>query len=90
MDRIIERDTTPAGGATQVLKFLYSGGGDSPWATTAGPTSIQRTIALPGGAMIDVGTGLWSCPDLHGDTLLTTNGAGLGWGPWRCMTRSGS
>jgi len=81
-DRIIERDTT-TGGVTTALKFLYAGGGDAAWATIDSSNNLERTIGLPGGAMLTIDTPAtgsqvlsWSYSNLHGDTIVAADNTG--------------
>jgi len=81
-DRIIERDTT-TGGVTTALKFLYAGGGDAAWATIDASNNLERTIRLPGGAMLTIDTPAtgsqvlsWSYSNLHGDTIVAADNTG--------------
>ena len=80
-DRIIERDILVGATTTSVIRYLYAGGGDAPWGTTdATGTLTQRTVSLPGGAMMLINTGtagtVWSYPNLHGDEVVTADNSG--------------
>jgi RHS repeat-associated protein len=60
---------------------LVPAAGDSPWGTTdASGTLTQRTVGLPGGAMMLLNTGtagtVWSYPNLHGDEVVTADNSG--------------
>ena len=79
-NRIVERDTNVAG-TTTAIRYLYAGSGDAPWGTTDGTgTLTQRTVGLPGGAMMLINTGtagtVWSYPNLHGDEVVTADNSG--------------
>ena len=83
--RVIERDTTPPSAPMQVLKFLYSGTGDGAWATQAytvtrpDTVTLERTVGLPGGAMMilsSTAASTWAYPNIHGDTILVADGSG--------------
>ncbi|WBU36908.1 RHS repeat-associated core domain-containing protein [Homoserinibacter sp. YIM 151385] len=79
-DRIIERTMTPPGENPEVLRFTFTGDGDGAWATLnqAGQV-LERTISLPGGAMVTLPAGAderWAYPNLHGDLILTADDAG--------------
>jgi len=79
-DRIVERDTNVAG-TTTAIRYLYSGSGDTPWGTTdATGTLTQRTVGLPGGAMMLINSGtpgtVWSYSNLHGDEVVTADNSG--------------
>jgi len=79
-NRIIERDSNIAGTAT-VIRYLYAGSGGAPWGTTdATGTLTQRTVGLPGGAMMLINSGtagtVWSYPNLHGDEVVTADNSG--------------
>jgi len=78
-DRIVERDTTSFGSTTTITRYLYAGG--TQWGTTDGTgTLTQRTVCLPGGAMMLINTGkagaVWSYPNLHGDEVVTADNSG--------------
>jgi len=78
-DRIVERDTTSFSSTTTITRYLYAGG--TPWGTTDGiGTLTQRTVGLPGGAMMLINTGtagtVWSYPNLHGDEVVTADNSG--------------
>jgi len=78
-DRIVERDTTSFSSTTTVTRYLYAGG--TQWGTTDGTgTLTQRTVSLPGGAMMLINTGtagtVWSYPNLHGDEVVTADNSG--------------
>jgi len=78
-DRIVERDTTSFSSTTTVTRYLYAGG--TQWGTTDGTgTLTQRTVCLPGGAMMLINSGtagtVWSYPNLHGDEVVTADNSG--------------
>src|SRR5207245_2756914 len=79
-DRIIERDET-TGGTTTVVRYSYTGGGDSPEVTLdANNNVIERILGLPGGVTVTrrgtASTDVWSYPNIHGDNAATTDGNG--------------
>jgi RHS repeat-associated protein len=77
--RVIERDLTPPSAAMQVVKFLYSGGGDGAWASLSDAGSLERTVGLPGGAMMilsSTAASTWAYPNIHGDTILVADASG--------------
>jgi RHS repeat-associated protein len=74
-DRIVERKV----GNTVVARYGYSADGDSPDAVLDQSNAvIERTIGLPGGAILTKRTGgdVWSYPNVHGDIVATANSAG--------------
>jgi len=80
-DRIIERDIVVGTTTTSVIRYLYAGSGDAPWGTTDGTGALtQRTVGLPGGAMMLINSGtagtVWSYPNLHGDEVVTADNSG--------------
>ncbi len=67
--------------ATSVTHYAYTGDGDTADATLDGAGNIvERTITLPGGATITkrgtTATDVWSYPNVHGDTVATSDGTG--------------
>jgi RHS repeat-associated protein len=76
--RIVERTVDPVTGPNQVLRFTYSGSGDNAWAILDGVNAVlERTIGLPGGAAMIIGSSTrWSYPNLHGDVTITTDNTG--------------
>ena len=70
----------PAGptGAT-TIRYTFANGGQFGVLNSAG-TLIQRDLSLPGGASVSIpvsGQQSWSYPNLHGDSILTTDAAGV-------------
>jgi hypothetical protein len=64
-----------------VIRYLYAGEGDAPWGATDGTGALtQRTVGLPGGAMMLINSGtpgtVWSYPNLHGDEIVTADSSG--------------
>ncbi|MEO6114963.1 MAG: toxin C-terminal domain-containing protein [Pseudolysinimonas sp.] len=64
-----------------MIRYLYAGSGDAPWGTTDATGALtQRTVGLPGGAMMLINSGsagtVWSYPNLHGDEIVTADNAG--------------
>ena len=81
-DRLIAR--TASGGSEE--RYGYTGGGDSPDLTLdATGAIIERTMALAGGALLTKrgADQVWSLPNLHGDTTVVTDAAGVVAGPAR-------
>ena len=80
-DRIIERKVN---GAT-VARYGYSGDGDTPdFAMDGAGTVIERTLGLLSGVMLTkraAGGDVWSYPNVHGDVMVTADGAGAKQGP---------
>ncbi|QXC60973.1 hypothetical protein KSP35_22105 [Aquihabitans sp. G128] len=77
-DRIIAR--TSAGGASpNVERYGFAGDGDAPDVVMDGTGAvIERDLSLPGGALLTRAAAgdTWSLPNLHGDTVVVTDGAG--------------
>lgn len=75
-NRIVQRDEQ----GTTATRYGFSGAGDTTnLAMDATNTVVQRTIALPGGVVVSLpatGTSTWSYPNIHGDVLVTADGAG--------------
>ena len=89
-DRIIARTSTAGGGSEE--RYGYTGGGDSPDLTLdAIGAVVERTIALAGGALLTRrgADQVWSLPNLHGDTTVVTDAAGVVAGPTRTYDPSG-
>jgi len=78
-DRVVDRKTfdTTGGGSTLVSeqRYVSTGAGDTPDLVLDGTgTVIERTITLPGGAILTdrpTGTSVWSYPNIHGDITAT-------------------
>ncbi|HTN59150.1 MAG TPA: RHS repeat-associated core domain-containing protein [Protaetiibacter sp.] len=71
--RIVQRTTTGASGAEN-YRYTYTGGGDSAWGVLNAATNarVQRTMNLPGGAVVTVdgsGNQAWYYPNIHGDLI---------------------
>ncbi|MFM9921320.1 RHS repeat-associated core domain-containing protein [Lacisediminihabitans sp. H27-G8] len=75
---------TVTGGVTKTVNYSFTDSSDSPdW--TIDPTAavgsaaavMEHTLGLPGGVTVSFqGSGgvlTWSYPDIHGDTIITTN-----------------
>ena len=61
------------------MTIKYTGGGGMSMVLDSAGTVIQRTMSLPGGVQLAVNsdsTQVWSYPNLHGDVILTADGAG--------------
>ena len=86
-DRIIA-ETSVIGATTKHLRYGFTDGSDSPdWTISADTTPVtdptavlEHTLALPGGVVVSIqaqgGTLTWSYPNMHGDSILTTNLSG--------------
>ena len=75
--RIITR--TSSAGPADTERYGFTSAGDSPGLTLdAVGAVIERTIGLPGGALVTMRSGnqVWSLPNMHGDTTLTTDSTG--------------
>ncbi|HWH26651.1 MAG TPA: PA14 domain-containing protein [Pseudolysinimonas sp.] len=77
--RVVKRTMTPPTGPAEVTKFSFSGAGDGAALTLTNAGAVSEvTIGLPGGASMIIGqTTTWSYPNLHGDVIVTTDGAGV-------------
>ncbi|RWZ45978.1 hypothetical protein ELQ90_16430 [Labedella phragmitis] len=79
-DRIVERRVSKANTPDVVTRFGFSGASDSPDLVLDGDGAvIERTLGLPGGVLASFrpdGSETWSFPNLHGDIVVTTDGAG--------------
>ncbi len=79
--RIVARTDDPAGptGAT-TIRYTFGNGTQFGVLNSVG-TLIQRDLSLPGGASVSIpvsgGTQAWSYPNLHGDSILTADSAGV-------------
>jgi len=79
--RIVARTDDPAGptGAT-TIRYTFGNGAQFGVLNSVG-TLIQRDLSLPGGASVSIpvsgGTQSWSYPNLHGDSILTADSAGV-------------
>ena len=78
--RIVARTDDPAGptGAT-TIRYTFAGGTQFGVLNSAG-TLIQRDLSLPGGASVSLpvsGEATWSYANLHGDSILTADSAGV-------------
>jgi hypothetical protein len=77
-DRIVRREVS--GSSTGVVRYGYSGGGDTPDFTldAANNNVIERTIGVLGGVLLTKrGAGdTWSYPNIHGDVMATADAAG--------------
>ena len=86
-DRIIA-ETSVIGATTKDTRFGFTDGSDSPdWTINADTTPVtdptavlEHTLALPGGVVVSIqaqgGTLTWSYPNMHGDSIVTTNLSG--------------
>jgi RHS repeat-associated protein len=73
------------GAAATTIRYLFAGSALFGVASGAGVLR-ERDLSLPGGVNVTLPTGtpatpgeasMWAFPNLHGDTILTTNAAGL-------------
>ncbi|RWZ46434.1 hypothetical protein ELQ90_15425, partial [Labedella phragmitis] len=80
-DRIVERRVSKANTPDVVTRFGFSGASDSPDLVLDGDGAvIERTLGLPGGVLASFrpdGSETWAFPNLHGDIVVTTDGAGV-------------
>jgi RHS repeat-associated protein len=88
-DRVIARSVN----GTTIARYAHTGTADAPALTLNGAGGVvERTVSLPGGVLRTVrgssSTDVWSYPNLHGDVVATTDGAGTktgssrGWDPF--------
>jgi RHS repeat-associated protein len=78
-DRLIQRTADDGLGSTDVERYGYTGDGDSADFTMDGSSSVvERTEGLPGGVAVTFRAGslVWSYPNMHGDIVVATDGAG--------------
>jgi YD repeat-containing protein len=76
-DRIVRREVS--GSSTGVVRYGYSGGGDTAdFTLDANNNVIERTIGLLGGVLLTKrGAGdAWSHPNIHGDVMATADATG--------------
>lgn len=78
-DRIVQRTQT-VGGVSSVVRYGFTGSGDSPDLLMDGAGAVTaRVLSLPGGVTVSLpatGAAVWSYPNIHGDVVATANGAG--------------
>ncbi|MEA5154943.1 PA14 domain-containing protein [Raineyella sp.] len=83
-NRIIAREHRQNGATTSLVKYGFTGGGDTPdFLTDASGTVKQKYLALPGDVLATITTGAtgadaatYSLPNLHGDVFATVNALG--------------
>lgn len=78
--RIVARTSTPATGPASTVRYGFSRDGDSPdWTLTTTGAVTERTLALPGGVIVSIqgSSAMWSFPNIHGDVIVATDGAGV-------------
>ncbi|CAN5294845.1 hypothetical protein BH09ACT1_BH09ACT1_04420 [soil metagenome] len=77
--RVIQRTVHKSTGADEITRFAYTPGGQYAVLNSANKV-LSRTESLPGGVTLTTtasdGTIVWSYPNLHGDTILTTDNTG--------------
>lgn len=78
-DRIVSRTQTVAG-VSSTVRYGFSGGSDTPdYVLDSSNSVVETTLALPGGPVVAMPVGgpeVWSYPNLHGDIVVTADGAG--------------
>lgn len=76
---VIQRTLHPTSGPDQVLRYTYAG--STQYAVLDGNNALlSRTVSLPGGASVTIpatGDSVWSYPNLHGDSIVTADQAGV-------------
>ncbi|MFE9410039.1 PA14 domain-containing protein [Streptomyces sp. NPDC006704] len=81
-DRITARTVTEGGKPAQVTRYGFTSGSGGPdIILDSGGNLRQRVLGLPGGVVLTKTytqnpTTNWACPNIHGDILFTTDGAG--------------
>lgn len=79
--RIVSRTSTPPGGSATTIRYLYAAGGlFGTQDMTVGGSGLELDLSLPGGVSVALpaaGGQSWSCPNLHGDSILQADAAGL-------------
>jgi RHS repeat-associated protein len=79
-NRIVSMTTTVSGTATTV-RYSFTGDGDSPdWTLSTAGVVLEHTLALPGGVTASIQSAgaswVWSYPNIHGDSIITSGGGG--------------
>ena len=77
-DRIVSRKEITDGVPT-TQRYASTGGGDTTDLVLSETGAVvQRTLALPGGVVLSLATDkqTWSYPNIHGDVIVTADGAG--------------
>ena len=76
---VVQRTLHPITGADEVPRYAYGPSGQ--YAVLDGSNTLQsRTVSLPGGVAVTfpaTGSAVWSYPNLHGDSIVTADGAGV-------------
>lgn len=92
-DRIIRRTET-VGGTVTVVRYGYTGSGDTPDVIMdAGGSVVETVMGLPGGVLLtrDAGGGeVWSYPDVHGSVTATADAGGVKRGSTRVYEPHGN
>jgi RHS repeat-associated protein len=77
--RVIQRTIHKSEGADEITRFTYTPGGQYAVLDSANKV-LSRTESLPGGVTLATTASdnkiVWSYPNLHGDTILTTDNTG--------------
>lgn len=77
--RVVSRTTTPSGGTASTMRYGFTGDGDSPdFTLSVAGAVLEHTLALPGGVVVSIQASaqVWAFGNLHGDTIITTDGNG--------------
>jgi RHS repeat-associated protein len=75
---VIQRTVNPPTGPTEVQRYTYAGG--SQYAVLDGSNAVvSRSVSLPGGVTVTISSAstTWSYPNLHGDSIVTADDAGV-------------
>lgn len=81
--RIVARTDDPqgpgVGASATTVRYTFAGSTQFGVLSSSG-ILIERDLSLPGGVSVQLpaaGSGSWSYPNLHGDSILTADGAGI-------------
>jgi RHS repeat-associated protein len=78
-DRIVQRTEQAADGTKTVTRYGFTGDGDTPDFVYDGSSKLTEwDLPLAAGVTVEYrsSTAVWSYPNLHGDIIATTDGAG--------------
>ncbi|TCO37923.1 RHS repeat-associated protein [Rathayibacter tanaceti] len=79
-DRIVSRNQTIAGNSSEV-RYGFEGGSDTPdFILDSSNNLMEEIVSLPGGVVATIpvsGSEIWAYPNLHGDIIVTADGAGV-------------
>jgi len=79
-DRVVQEVSKAGSAAAVTTRFGNTGGGDvADLVLSTANKIVQRTLALPGGAVVSLpvgGAATWSYPNVHGDIMATADASG--------------